>query len=109
MLEQTGINFLKVVVYPVRMKPYYACILFAALLTQSLGISWVAFAEQDRWTRKADMPTARYGLSSSVVDGKIYAIGGTTDWQDIALAVVEEYDPATDTWSRKANMPPHPL
>ena len=33
-------------------------------------------AEGDTWTRKADMPTARMLLSTSVVDGKIYAIGG---------------------------------
>jgi hypothetical protein len=27
------------------------------------------------WTQKADMPTPRWGLSTSVVNGKIYAFG----------------------------------
>jgi len=54
----------------------------------------------DTWTEKADMPTAREGVSTSVVNGIIYAIGGTP-----AGNVVEAYDPATDTWTKKADMP----
>ena len=30
----------------------------------------------DTWTEKADMPTARWGLVASMVNGYIYAIGG---------------------------------
>ena len=30
----------------------------------------------DTWTKKADMLTARCGLSTSIVNGYIYAIGG---------------------------------
>ena len=59
----------------------------------------------DTWTRKADMPTARGWIqpSNSVVDGKIYVIGG---WYDnITISTVEEYDPVTDTWTRKTDMP----
>jgi N-acetylneuraminic acid mutarotase len=48
------------------------------------------------------MPTARYNLTSSAVNGKIYVIGG---WNGFARNTVEEYDPATDTWTTKANMP----
>jgi N-acetylneuraminic acid mutarotase len=59
----------------------------------------------DTWTRKADMPTRRTGLSASVVDGKIYAIGGVTGSPWAGLHTVEVYDPATDTWMRKADMP----
>jgi len=58
----------------------------------------------DTWTKKADMPTARWGLSTSVVDGKIYAIGGG-DAKDNPTSTVEEYDPITNTWTKKANMP----
>ena len=61
----------------------------------------------DTWTTKADMPTARgKGLSASVVNGKIYAIGGSLvdiTWTNVST--VEEYDPATDTWATKADMP----
>jgi len=69
-----------------------------------LALSSMSFAQEDTWTRKADMPTARFGLSTSVVRGKIYAIGGYLD--DLTgLSTVEMYDTATDTWEKKANMP----
>jgi RNA polymerase sigma factor (sigma-70 family) len=61
----------------------------------------------DTWTQKADMPTARGHASACAVNGKIYAIGGCKDehlnWP--GLSIVEEYDPATDTWTRKKDMP----
>jgi predicted Zn-dependent protease len=48
------------------------------------------------------MPTAREGLAVGVVNNKIYAIGG---WGGSYLSTVEEYDPATNTWTTKASMP----
>jgi len=54
----------------------------------------------DIWTRKADMPTPRSSLSTGVINGKIYAIGG---WP--SLPTVEEYDPETDKWAKKSDMP----
>jgi RNA polymerase sigma factor (sigma-70 family) len=61
----------------------------------------------DTWTKKADMPTSRSGFDTAVVNGKIYAIGGNTGpWMGkTTLSSVEEYDPATDTWAKKADMP----
>ena len=77
----------------------------------------------DTWERKADMPTPRSGVSTSVVNGKIYAIGGLELKKfeiDVILndeprkvkrrelkelPTVEMYDPITDTWTQKANMP----
>ena len=63
-----------------------------------------------QWTQKADMPTARYYFSTSVVDGKIFAIGGETQMEKgefgaRALSKVEMYDPKTDTWDLRADMP----
>jgi len=58
-------------------------------------------AEGGTWTKKADMPTARGYLSTSIVNGKIYAIGG---FGGDLLSVVEEYNPANDKWIRKADM-----
>ena len=58
--------------------------------------------EAGKWTRKADMPTARSGSSASVVKGKIYVIGGG---KDEVFLIVEEYNPATNTWTKKADMP----
>jgi N-acetylneuraminic acid mutarotase len=51
------------------------------------------------------MPTARTFLSTCVVDDKIYAVGGipTKTWP--AFSTVEEYDPVTDTWTKKGDMP----
>ena len=69
----------------------------------------------DTWERKADMPTARSGVETLVVDGKIYAIGGAErekipvgpGWGNRrkSLPIVEMYDPITDTWVQKADMP----
>jgi hypothetical protein len=45
-------------------------------------------------------------LSTSVVDGRIYAIGGTAGAPySPGDGLVEMYDPATDHWARKAHMP----
>lgn len=61
----------------------------------------------DTWTSRTSMPTARGGLGVAKADnGKIYAIGGFTSEPDfVTLATVEEYDPATDTWTTKNSMP----
>jgi len=59
--------------------------------------------EGDNWAEKADMPTARYGLCSGIVNGKLYAIGGAEDLE--VSAIVEEYDPQTNKWMKKADMP----
>jgi len=51
-------------------------ILKVVVVAGLLHVACTSYAAEDTWTRKADMPTARLGLSTSVVDGKIYAIGG---------------------------------
>ncbi|MBI1923871.1 hypothetical protein HYR99_06435 [Candidatus Poribacteria bacterium] len=51
----------------------------------------ISLAKEGEWTKKADMPTARAGLSTSVVDGKIYAIGGVS-FVVAEFSTVEEYD-----------------
>jgi N-acetylneuraminic acid mutarotase len=64
----------------------------------------------DTWTTKAPMPTPRWMLGATVVDGVIYAVGGQVpgDPSQAPLSTVEAYDPATDTWSAKAPTPtPH--
>ena len=64
----------------------------------------------DTWTTKSEMPTARQGLSTSVVNGRIYAIGGgaasSVSYESVEVfSAVEEYDPATETWTTKSEMP----
>ena len=52
------------------------------------------------------MPTPRFNFGTCVVDGKVFVIGGDVDkYGDISIPTVEMYDPATDTWERKADMP----
>lgn len=52
------------------------------------------------------MPTARDGLSASVVDDKIYVIGGKSAlalvWNP--LSAVEVYNPELDEWAKKTDM-----
>lgn len=56
-----------------------------------------------RWQERAPLPTARSGLAAAVYEGKIYAIAGAT--ADGPTAIVERYDPATDSWTQLANAP----
>jgi hypothetical protein len=66
----------------------------------------------DTWENKADMPTRRFAHATAVVNGKIYVIGGLDIPDDAAeddpgrdLFTVEVYDPHTDTWERRTDMP----
>ena len=51
------------------------------------------------------MPTPRSGMAAASINEKIYLIGGTPAVQGPVLKTVEEYDPATDTWTQKTDMP----
>jgi len=77
---------------------------FISVFVCILIISSISLAAGDKWTKKADMPTARSILSTSAMNGKIYAIGGSLPG-DVAINTVEEYDPTKDTWIKKADMP----
>ena len=62
----------------------------------------------DMWTSLADMPTPRGGLGVAVAGNALYAIGGRTGGSPCAggaLATVERYDIATNTWSTVAPLP----
>jgi len=67
---------------------------------------------KDEWNKKSDMPSARFGISASTVGGKIYVIGGYptggNPWPGQGgafLSLIEEYDPETDKWTKKSDMP----
>ncbi len=66
--------------------------------------------ETDTWQTKTAMPTARYGLQASEVNGKLYLISGlvqseSTSIKDMSVQVNEVYDPVTDTWSTYSSIP----
>src|SRR2546430_1604362 len=89
--------------YLVRISLSIFCASFAAT-TSSL-------AQSGSWSIKASMPTARSAFAIGEVNGVLYAVGGSRDRPNIqplpdpAIAVVEAYDSATDTWTTKAPMP----
>jgi N-acetylneuraminic acid mutarotase len=69
-----------------------------------LSPAYVNLAAEDTWSKKGNMPIPRAYFSTSVVSGKIYAIGGASS-SGMTIMTVEEYDPASDTWTKKANIP----
>ena len=59
------------------------------------------------WTKRGELTHhGRQGLALSVVKGRVYAIGGHPgpQWRG-ASAAVESYDPTTDLWTPRADMP----
>lgn len=86
------------------MKQHFTWILAGLILCGLLGMSTLSLAQGGTWIKKANMPTARHWLSTSTVDGVIYAIGGVTGSVQPVLSTVEAYNPLTDTWTTKADM-----
>ncbi len=77
----------------------------AALFVASASMFSVGFAQDGTWTSKAAMPAGRFWLASSVIDERVYAIGGTLGGEDASgLTTTQEYNPMTNTWTAKANM-----
>ena len=68
--------------------------------------------QTDTWVKKPDMPTLRMPFATAVVDGKIYLIGGIrievkngVFGGKAITDLVEVYDPLTDRWEQRADMP----
>lgn len=63
--------------------------------------------EIDVWDQRQNMPTERSGVTTAVVNNKIYVIGGYRDVNNTLTRtnVVEVYDPSTDSWATVKNMP----
>lgn len=66
--------------------------------------------QTNTWQRVADMPTPRHGAKAAVVNGTIFVFGGWNG-KDVDFAnrkypvSVEAYNPQTDTWIEKKEMP----
>ncbi|PVX24418.1 MAG: hypothetical protein CW691_07670 [Candidatus Bathyarchaeum sp.] len=78
--------------------PIVVLLFVSAFLSSPLLVSSV-YATEDSWTTLEPMSTAKGYVGVAVVNGKIYAMGGSYD-----SCGVEEYDPATDTWTTKTPM-----
>lgn len=72
----------------------------------------------EQWSEGAPMPTPRGALAVAVADGRIHAIGGNAEAaqalehgahhvgaDESSVGTHEVYDPATDSWERRAPMP----
>ena len=62
----------------------------------------------DSWIRKSDMPTPKMNFVTAVINSKIYTIGGFSEYNGgrIKYSIAnEEYTPATDQWTVKADLP----
>jgi N-acetylneuraminic acid mutarotase len=61
----------------------------------------------DTWIEKTAMPTARMNFAVTVYQNKIYCIGGIIGVSNglTFTGANEMYDPLTDTWETKAEMP----
>ena len=79
------------------------CLTIISLVLVSIQIQ----AQNGWWINVTTLPTGRGATSASVIDDKIYVIGGNTGapgW--IEKAENEVYDPLTDTWdTTKSDMP----
>src|SRR5947199_59368 len=64
-------------------------------------------AQGDSWSPSAPLPTPRRLLTAAAaavaLDGKVYVLGGSDG--SAASGALEVYDPALNSWSRKAPMP----
>lgn len=63
----------------------------------------------DTWSRLANLPTGFAGMASATLDNKFYIIGIRTlrggSHLDNLFPRLYVYDPLTNTWSRKADLP----
>ncbi len=79
------------------------------LVSEFTGAVEVYDPTTDTWETKTPMPTPRADLHASVVDGKIYLIGGKERWGEASLYheldVNEVYDPTNDTWTTASPLP----
>ncbi|HTZ64728.1 MAG TPA: kelch repeat-containing protein [Solirubrobacteraceae bacterium] len=82
------------------------------LFNQTAGAA-IYDPSSNKWTRVASPKLLRYGATATLLpNGDVLMIGGShsepapfpVDQIDTLLASVEEYDPATDTWSEVAPM-----
>jgi len=76
----------------------------ALFITLRFGVTEVYDPANDSWTTKLSIPTRVWGYASTVVDNKVYVIGGwnmtSSGWSSAKSNQV--YDPEMDTWSYRA-------
>jgi kelch-like protein 20 len=71
------------------------------------GVSCINIVErydpkENRWTRVAPMSTRRLGVAVAVLNGFLYAVGGSDGTSP--LNTVERYDPSANHWKAMPSM-----
>jgi N-acetylneuraminic acid mutarotase len=79
--------------------------------------AWEYSPETDSWKALAPMPTPRGAGGAVEINGKIYVVGGANmppnatvkaisfAQPHVTIGTLEEYDPATNTWRSRTQMP----
>jgi N-acetylneuraminic acid mutarotase len=77
--------------------------------TQNVGDHYVLdlTGAASAWTVAAPLPNPRHHMGSTVMGGKIYAVGGQHghDQASVTQASLHVYDPATNTWTALTSLP----
>ena len=96
------------------MKPDLIRLFVGLILIALLAVPGNSLAADDNWERKENMPeSSRCCVAAASINGKVYVIGGIEvnraphlpNPGDLTLDRVQEYDPASNTWAKKRNMP----
>ena len=97
-----------------RTKPDFNYLFAGLTLIGLLVITSSVLAADDKWERRENMPvSSRCCTAAASVGGEVYVIGGVEvnraphipNPGDLTLDRVQAYDPVTDTWAPKRNMP----
>lgn len=72
-------------------------VVLSAMLVVACGSSPQAFS----WSARQGLPIPRTGHGAVSLGGKLYVIGG---FSGSTLARVDQYDPASNSWTRKADL-----
>jgi N-acetylneuraminic acid mutarotase len=81
-----------------------------------MNTAWEYDPQADSWRALAPVPQARGSANAAVINGKIHLVGGATlpaglpsgfvhPARNVSVATHEVYDPETNTWSRRADLP----
>ncbi len=84
---------------------------------EPINTAWEYDPAADAWKELAPMPTKRGAAAAAALNGKIYVIGGATMMpgsnetsihparRHMVVGAMEEYDPATNTWTQRNALP----
>jgi len=73
----------------------------------NLAVHYVLTLGESQWRKAAEFPTPRDHMTALAWNGKIYVFGGEIghDKYHLQQTLSHVYDPASDTWTRLADMP----